>query len=373
MKRIAKRVVTLLVALLLLGTLASCVKKENDAPDGMMTATAVGADYRFYAPTTWNANTLYGVSGAYRDVGEQSTVSVNRYPSSGFETEEGENRNAAYWERVCLPLIRERSLNGEVTEFTDDETHAAHSDVLGDASAVYRHVTALTNDENRKTLHYVQVVAEREGYTFDEAGNLTSSEPYFYVLSFTVTDSLYGYCVGDADKMIRAFAFVKEPYVPEDYAWKPAKVAAPEGMKIASSDEVAYRFFVPQDWVIDRDQRIFAAYEPSDRTNVSVVPYMPATDGMTVDEFFGMASDLMQQTADSGSYEQIGYTDAMLGSQKAKAYDFTYTVGGKTYRYRQIIAVYKGMFYTLTYTASGASFEEHMDALNAVTAAFVFR
>lgn len=357
MKRFVKRLLPILAVLLTLGSLASCVKKENNAPDGMMIASAAGADYLLYVPTTWNLNTFYGVSGAYRDAKEQSTVSVNRFPSEGFSAGEGENRNAAYWERVCLPLIRERLLDGKAEEYTADEEHSAHPTVFGGQDAIYRHVTGISDG---KTLHFVQVVAERGAY--------------FYVLTFVATDTVFSFCVNDVDKIIREFVFSETAYLPEDEAWKPAKVKAPAGMKIASSNEVAYRFFVPEGWTVDREQRIFAAYDPTDRTNVSIIAYMPETSGMSVDEFFEMGTDLMTKTADAEAFTLIGKNDsATLGTRPAMTYDFTYRIGGNTYRYRQLIAIYRGMFYTLTYTATEAHFEEHLDALEAIVGAFVFR
>ena len=355
MKSIVKRIVALLVALLSVGVLASCVKKENAAPNGMMIASAAGADYYLYVPTTWNLNTFYGISGAYRDPSAQSTVSVNRYSAAAFCTEEGADRNAAWWEQICLPLLRERALNGEVTIHEDD----AHATVLGGADASYRHTSAVTDG---KSLHFVQVVAERGGY--------------FYLFTFTATDELYEFCIDDVEKMLKEFIFSDEPYVPEDYAWKPAKVTAPEGMKVASSDEVAYRFYVPKSWTVDYDRRIFAAYEPNDRTNVSVAPYWPSTDGMSIAEFFTMENDLMRQTADVENYTLISYESGeniTLGGRPAARYEFTYTVGGNTYRYIQVIALYKGMFYTVTYTADEEHFAAHLDEWNAILQAFAFR
>lgn len=354
MKRRMKRFAALLGVLLLLGALASCVKKENDAPNGMMIASAAGADYYLYVPTTWNLNTFYGISGAYRDASSQSTVSVNRYSADGFDAGEDPDRNVAWWEQTCLPLLRERALNKDVTVYADD----THATVLGGADASYRHTSAVTDG---KTLHFVQVVAERGGY--------------FYLFTFTATETLYSICLGDVEKMLKEFAFAEEPYYPEDYAWKPAKVTAPEGMKIASSDEVAYRFFVPESWTVDYDQRIFAACDPNDRTNVSVIPYMPSTDGMSVAEFFTMGNDLMLEAADAEGYTLNGHeTEGVtLGGRPAAKYDFTCTIGGNTYHYIQVIALYKGMFYTVTYTAAEAHFAEHLDELNAILQAFVFR
>ena len=361
MKRIKRIAAFLLTCVLLVLALSACVKKENDAPDGMMIASAAGADYMLYVPTTWNLNTYYGVSGAYRDATAQSTVNVQRYSAADFASAEGENRNANYWETVCLPQIQSRALNGEVTAYTGDEVHAAHSFYLGGVPAEYRHVTALVDlrEEERATLHFVQAVAERNGY--------------FYVLTYAGTNEAYELSESDLDKILTEFAFTDTPYTPAKAAWKPAKVTPPEGMQVASSDEVAYRFFAPADWKVDSYQRIFAAVEPNDRSNVSMVAYLPAESGMSVAEFHQMTVALMDQVSGAGAYEPIAEQEGTLGGVAAMDYEFRYTVGGTTYHYRQLIATYRGMFYTMTYTATGAHYEEHLAQFEKMAAEVIFR
>ena len=359
MKVIVKRFAAmLLLGLLTVGIFASCAKKENDAPDGMMIASAAGADYYLYVPTTWNLNTFYGISGAYRNASSQSTVSVNRYSADGFSAEEGVNRNAAWWEQTCLPLLNERDLNRQAMIYADD----SHSTVFGGADAVYRHASVITGG---KRLHFVQVVAERGGY--------------FYLFSLSVVEEpeeFYLSCRSDTEKMIEEFTFADEPYYPEKYAWKPAKVTAPDGMQVASSDEVAYRFFVPSNWVVDRDVRIFSAYEPNDRTNVSVTAYMPPNDEMKIEEFFEEGKELMIETAGAEGYRLIEESNdgsVTLGDCPAARYEFTYVIDVNTYHYQQIIARYRGMFYTVTYTADEAHYTAHLDEWNAILQAFIFR
>ena len=360
MKAFKRLAAFLLVGVLLAAALSACTKKENAAPDGMMIASAAGADYMLYVPTTWNLNTYYGVSGAYRDAGTQSTVSVQKYASDSFSFAAGENRNALSWERVCLPQIQSRALGGEVTPVTGD-THAA-SFYLGGFPAEYRHVTALVSygEEERKTLHFVYVIAERNGN--------------FYVLSFAGTNESYDLCKDDLDKILAEFTFTDTLYQPAKDVWEPAKVKeVPAGMKIASSDEVAYRFFAPEDWKVDTNQRIFAAVEPTDRSNVSMTAYLPAESGMSVDEFHQMTVDLMATASGEGAYVAVAEQEGRLGGIAAKDYEFRYTVGGVSYHYRQLVAIYRGMFYTMTYTATEEHFAEHLGQLEKMAAELIFR
>ena len=68
----------LLVAALF-ATVSCTAKEETLIPEGMQSATAYGATYRLYVPTTWSLKILPGISGAYYNVAAQSAVSVTEY------------------------------------------------------------------------------------------------------------------------------------------------------------------------------------------------------------------------------------------------------------------------------------------------------
>jgi hypothetical protein len=54
-------------------------------------------------------------------------------------------------------------------------------------------------------------------------------------------------------------------------------------------------------------------------------------------------------------------------------YEYYYSIGGVAYRYKQIIAVYKGMFYNFTYTAQKDAYDAHTAEVDAILEAFEFR
>lgn len=345
-------------AILLCG--ASCSSNVEDGiPDGMMIASATGADYRLYVPTTWNLNTAYGVSGAYFNLSRQSTVSVVKYGITGqlannlqaAELSDGGMRLDWFWENECKPAIDSVSLGGSVQK-VEEETNA----LLLDTENAHRyHVTATVNGE---TLHFVHVIAEKNNA--------------FYVVSFTVTDSLYASLLSGIENILEEFVFSDTPYMPDDYAKKLDENAdAPDGMKLASNDDVAYRFYVPTDWTVNRDETVFSAYLASDRSNVSVVPYMPDEEGVSVESFFKKCKAMLEITMDS----ELTYTAeaCTLGGRDATAYSYRYTVGDTEYQYKQVIAVYGSMLYSLTYTALPENFDAHLAEVEAIIGAFTFR
>ena len=358
--KLSNRIFALLLSLLMLLSLASCAKGGEEVPDGMQIASCAGADYRLYVPTSWVVNTSYGVSGAYRNIKEQSSVSVVSYAVSDYTvgmTEAGADaassgaRIAWFWENECRAAVSRQALNGEITMI--EEECVATS--LGGANAKQYRYHALVDGVR---LHFLQVVAERG--------------EKFYVFTMTANETMLQSCLEDSAKMLEVFLFA-DPYEPEN-----AKVidesGAPEGMKSAAGEDVAYRFYIPADWSIRYDQSIYAGYVEADGTSVSVLPYMHNSGSISVSGYFAMSEAEMKRIGGEGGYRFVSATEgATLGGRAATVYEFYLSVGGVDYHYRQIIAAYRGMIYCMTYTATDAAFDAHLTEFDAIVAAFAFR
>lgn len=376
MKRFVRPLLLLLCAALLTG-LVSCVKigGGDDVPEGMQNATVAGADYRLYVPTTWVVqNSSPNVSSAYRDLSRQSTVSVAKYlitqedyrsASDALETA-GETKETAgesaispylawFFENECLRPVRATALDGMVTLDQD----ASGADMLDKTDAGRWCYSALIGG---KTYYFKQLVAERNGA--------------FYVFTFTAEKEMYEQYASDVEKILNAFRFADEPYLPDDFAKETdAGKDAPDGMKACFGKDVAYRFYVPADWVIDPDSPIYAAYVGADRTSVSVVPYMPTVERLSVAEYFTMTREQLEKVYGEGAMvvDEDKTHKENLGSREATVYEYTLTIDGVVYRYRQYIAAYRSMMYSLTYTATEENFDKHMAELADIVAAFAFR
>ena len=371
MKRFVRPLLLLLCAALLTG-LVSCVKigGGDDVPEGMQNATVAGADYRLYVPTTWVVqNSSPNVSGAYRALSRQSSVSVAKYPMTdawraaldALETAGGEAettgdaaispRLAWFYENECLRPVRATALDGKVTP----DKEASGADMLDKTDAGRWCYSALIGGKN---YYFKQLVTERNGA--------------FYVFTFTAEKEMYEQYASDVEKILNAFRFADEPYLPDDFAKETdAGKDAPSGMKACFGDDVAYRFYVPADWVIDPDSPIYAAYVEADRTSVSVVPYMPTVEHLSVAEYFTMTREQLEKGAMVVDEDQTH--KEKLGSREATVYEYTLTIDGVVYRYRQYIAAYRSMMYSLTYTATEANFDKHTAELADIVAAFAFR
>lgn len=349
MKQAYKKVLLLFsLCALLLATVSCAASTDPNAPEGMKLATAAGDEFRLYVPSVWTENTAYGVSGAYFTLSEASNVSVVKYDVEGG-VEEG--RLQWFWSNYCLPAVEQAAI-GEVTRHEDD----TESTLLGACNAMRFHVSATM--KGAKT-HVVHVVTENKGG--------------FFVLTFTVTDNLYASLLANLDSMIEAFEFA-DPYDPDSVVKLPTEgVQAPDGMKLASNDNVAYRFFVPVSWELNNLEQVYAAYVSADRSSVSVTPYMPEGE-MRVGEYFALCAEQLEATADKDGYELISTEENVdLGGEVATAYTYRFTVGGREFRCMQVIAAHGSMIFSVTYTASPERFDAHLDEVKAIVDAFEFR
>ena len=361
MKKIAKALAAGLLCLSLLFSMASCATSDEEVPAGMKIATAAGADFRFYVPAIWNVNTAYGVSGAYYNFAKQSTVSMVKYEITEqmraqiAEAQTVGSHGSAiewFWDTQCVSSVKAYARDNVINRYSADDS----ATVLGGLNAKRYHYSATV--EGAET-HFVQVIGE--------------ATQAFYVFTCTLDKELYDECLDDIDGMLAAFKLSDDPYRPRDYAkYIDGNDCPHEGMQLASNKEVAYLFYVPQNWKINYDEEIYSAYDPADRTSVSVVPYMPANEGMSVSDYFATAQEMMQKQS-GDSYRLISETAGTLGGRNATVYEFEFSVGGTLYKYRQYVAVQGSMIYALTYTATPECFDAHLAELDSIVSTFAFR
>ena len=376
MKTLIKALSFVLCIIMML-SLVSCNKDAPaDVPEGMKIATVPGHDFRLFVPTSWNANTAYGISGAYATLSTLSNVSVVKYPVSAETEAQLTNKNVASKERLdwfylheCLPTVQKITVAGSLTEVvaqnaTEEEKEAAATLMLGGEQA-RRHVQKGKIGESE--IYFLHVLTERA---------LTDEGTAFYVFEFVCDAQLYNRLITDVDKMLAKFIFFT-PYYPDSYLKQIDETApAPEGMKLASNGEVAYEFYVPVSWEVNYDERIFSACVKENgkvQATVSVIPYMPDGANMSAPELFAMTESLMKATAGDG-YRKLEEDDQRkVNGKNAMTYCYIYTVGGVEYEYMQVIVVHKSMLYSITYTAHPEHFETYAPEVEQILDALVFR
>ncbi len=360
--RISACMLALITLLMMLVSCAGVVDAEaENTPEGMQIATVKGDDFRLYVPTSWSLNTAYGYSSAYYSFSNRSTVTAVKYAIDDALTAEMQAASVGKKTSERLDWFHQNHILSALKKTVTGEivSETPVSDILGEKDARRYLYNATVNGEK---LFFVQVVTEKDGA--------------FYALTFTAIEELYQNLYasnpenGDVAKIIQKFRFDRA-YIPSGTLRAPGKDETPmEGMKPVSNDEVAYRFYVPEDWQINEGERIFAATSPDGRAVVSVVPYVPGNVASSVLDYFAETERMLKNT---GDYKLLGGEKTTLGGGEAMVYDYLYGVSGTRYRYRQYIGNYKGMIYSLTYTALEADFNTHSDALQSIVNAFSYR
>ena len=355
-----KRIGRILAAILLIGAaalgLVACKQTESDVPEGFLTATCYGADYRFYVPSTWTVNNTYGVSAAYRNSTDLSTVSINKYEITA-ETEASlagkEDRLVAYWEENLLPAFRDQASGGTLQTVDEECLYTT----FGKQNALQRHVTAQVRGE---TVHCIHLVVEYRSA--------------FYVFTYLSNEKYYDQTRPDVDRMIEEFKFSDEPYVPEGYIGPTSEEDpdAPAGMKAAHSKDVPYRLYVPAGWEIDSERAICSAWDPTDKTNVSVLPYKP-DQSMSLKDYYNQEIQSLEENGGIRNVARLSEEESELGGRKAMKYEFSCEIDEIEFHYLQYLVVYQSQIYCLTYTATGAAFEAHLGEFEMIVNNFSFR
>lgn len=347
MKQMPIRVLLCLLALCLCIPFAGCAGEEKEKiPDGMQIASVEGDPFRLYVPTSWNVGSFTGVAGAYYTSAKTSAVTVKRVDSDAETTD-------AFFDECTTEY---RATFGE--RFRLDATDV--STFGGEDAKVWTFTAWTPEDDNYKVL---ECAVRHDGA--------------FYLFTYAASPDLYDMLYEDVQEMIRNFCFT-EPYVPEKTLKVLADAEAPEGMKIASTDLVPYRFFVPENWTVNmKDVGTSAYFSEEDRSNVSVTAYVPDADVVKLGEYFDMCWAEYKDTFSDLTLLSRTTENVTMGGRVAEVWEFTASVGGETYHYRQTVITYNSLFssafYTLTYTATEENYSAHLSDVDAMVQAFTLR
>lgn len=349
-----------LVLCLTAGGLVSCAG-SSEVPDGYQYATCKGEYFRLFVPTQWTVNTESGVSGAFYSSSDPVTVTMAEVAfdppaedtadlSETLAEGETAGEKKSDLELFMLAHLSEvAKLNGDPEIFKTFDT------VL----AGYRAVE----------IQYSLILDEIE-YKIRQV--LTKVSGRYFVFTYSAKAENFEFWLDTVDEILMYVTFESYPYDGEDQRKIPASVTAPEGMKLISDNEVAYRFYVPEDWVRDVNvgQNLVYASD-SDRSNVSVISYAPENDAMTVAEYWELC--LAEYEKSLENFTLVSESEDKVGERDAMVYEYTYTLGGVDYCVRQVLVKHSAMIYTMTYTALPENYATHLEDAVAMQNALTFR
>lgn len=342
-KNFIRLICVVLVCVMTMCVLASC---NDNTPDGYQLIACEGDEFRLYVPQSWQSSTKGGITSAIYSIDDNVTVSVYvADDANGLSAED-------YW-ALC-----DSKLKGELDGYS--WSGKSEKVVLGGKAAykcVYTAKATLvdhaTGDMSEITYKYMQVMA-RNG-------------DKMYVLLYSAPEDKYDSHVedieGDADGagVIPYFVFADAYHSDNNDKKYSDKVTCPDGMKLVSTEERAYRFFVPVAWKVNVRTEATAAYideQNGSRSNVSVQMYMTADERQTVDEYWALCEKSYKEIF--ASFNLISSDEIKMDGINASKYVYDVTSGGREYRQMQAIVKKGAMFYVVTYTASPDVFDSHL-------------
>lgn len=342
----------LLAAVLLVLPIGCGEIDEDEIPENMHSVTLDGAYCRLVVPIDWNSMNDMGVTGAYISSRSYAAIFVHDY-----ENPEGLSP-ADYAEQVYIGEIGEAYPEGDLGAIATSE------DTL-----------------DGKTACVLEYEGTRNQVTYHSRVYLCSHRDRIWALTFIAQYDVFEDAFeSESDVLANVrtnFRFLDEPWVSGDeHNTVDTSADAPEGMMLASSDDVAYRFYVPDTWVLDTALPTSSAYvSEDDRTNVNVTVLMPAADAnyKSVDDYWAVSLEQLKQ-----SMTIVGEVKSSAvvidGHDNSKIYEYTAEVNGRTYRFAQAITSHRGtMIYTITYTATEENFDAHYADFERILDAFEFR
>ncbi|MBR2370717.1 MAG: hypothetical protein IKA82_01725 [Clostridia bacterium] len=157
---------------------------------------------------------------------------------------------------------------------------------------------------------------------------------------------------------------------------------APDGMQLASEDNVPYCLYVPKSWVVDNDDNFSSAYfSATDTSNVTVTSY---PDSMTVEKYWETCVADYTASLDDFTVDESKTATKVMGGREAKQYIYTFTFGGVKYKVAQTITTRDGIIYNFTYTSTDTytdsegktvegKFDTHYAEAENILSEFIFR
>ena len=344
------RYLCVLLALCLPGGCFVGCSQDSEIPDGYQYATCRGEYFRLFIPTQWTVNTESGVSGGHYSPTEGIAVSMTEVPFEKPASEDGAPDTTA----------------------TLDDFFAHHMAQLATMNgyAPEKELDSSLNGKRAKDITYAAKVGS-ENYRFRQV--LSKVEGRFYLFTFSAVESSFDRWLDTVDGILENILFTAYPYEgTEDEKKIPALDDMPNGMKLVTGNDVAYRFFAPEYWVVgDAPSAALVYASETDRSNVSVLGYA-APDGYSVADYWGE-----QEAAYRVNLHDFTLTsepaESTMGGKRATVYEYTYSLGGVTYKCRQIICVYSSMIITMTYTALPENFDAHVDEVEMMRENLAFR
>lgn len=335
------RWLTILLALTLLFSLASCGQKgEVEIPDGMQLADG-GSDvgYYFFVPEEWTVSNLGGVSAAYVSPLTPASVSL-----AATELAEGESVSDCF----------EKSFAAFPASFGVTRVEDGVACTLGNAEDAVSYVYTYTYQE--KSFRTLQILARFEGRA--------------YLFTYTAPDTKadgadktpYETYVEKARSVISAIKFIeKTDKTPEETVYE----TDADGYRLISDGVVAgFDFYLSPSFTPTLSTGVIGAVAAD---GASVTMSEATRTGVSIADYFKERQEELSTFVTELSVLRENEEISFANAKRAAVYEYTYRFEGETYRVYQVLAVTTTKGFVFTYTAKESDYMTHLDEVMTMT------
>ncbi len=359
------RLLCLILVLSALMTAFVGCSKESEVPDGYQYATCRGEYFRLFLPTQWTVNTAGGVSGGYISLATETIVTMAQveFDLAMVDTE---------GEKTATESATGESTTAEAVTASLEDFYACH---LSEVSRMRdyeleRQFDTTLGGVRAKEVYYGASVGEKS-YRYRQV--LTKAQGRFYLFTFSSTADTFDTWLDVVDGILDNVIFEAYPYEggEDDRKIPDNEEYALNGMQLVSNREVAYAFYAPESWIADKTNAAYLVYaSEEDRSNVTMLSYLPEDEGYSVADYWEYCEKYYRSTLDG--YTLLSTAEGKLGNRNATIYEYTYTLGGVTYKTRQACCVYSTMIYIMTYTALPENYDKHLGEVQTMQESLTF-
>jgi hypothetical protein len=336
-----KKIISLLIVIIFcVSTLVGCAQ-DDGVPNGMFSATIKGEPFTLFVPNGWTDNRDSGISSAY--------YGLNVIASARYYTPEDANTTLSDYVDEYIESCKQT-----YEDFSFTRKDAA----LGKNTPAVR----IEYDFSRDTLNESSKASKAKAVQYIAMHNGDA-----IMLSFYCESSAFEEYAEVFEQIRKEFLFGEKSVVNDIATDK----KTPDGMKLASEDNIEYRFYIPNEWNTDlSDGASIAFYSESGRPNVSVSSYSLRED-MDAKTYFSLCEEDYKKTLEG--YELISSEERKIHDIDAVSYTYKTVYGSAELRLMQTVFIYNGSAYSITYTALADRFEAHLDDVEQMLSAFRFR
>ncbi len=332
-----KKILAIFLVTVSLLSLAACSSESLKKAENTEIYRENVVDFTLFLPDGWIVDNTTFVVSAHAAKEDDSTVTMTQASLPGGYQE--------------IPTIFENTKN-DLTKLYRFKTlkEAEKRKVAGVDAAIYRY--SLTDKHSEITLNYLQCLFIKDGT--------------LYTFTYYAAPERFETHMDAVNKMLDAIAFGKKD--------APAGMFAAVSAGVRDVDCSDFAVSVPKDWMVDTSTGIFTAMGPSGDASCLNVLRKTVEKGTTPTAYYDANKDALKEGLEK--YELVNLKkDFIVKDSSGKSYnavviEYTATVSGQNYHFKQLFCAKDTIMYLVTFSAPEALYETHTEAIDKCLGSF---